>query len=179
MAPAFNCTKGLRGLGMTPSAGLPHNGVCWTISTMMFFYMVYPWLAPRLQRVTNTRRLKNIMYALNWGLMQAGITAVFLLNLAGVGVSVDNGNWLARAFPPFRLPVFVMGCLAAKERVERHEEPPRAGCLNFGGACTMPTGIGVWYLVMMCAFQIMQRFGVMGGGERLYQPPQPTAEKRD
>ena len=28
----------------------PMNGVTWTISTLAFFYFVFPFLAPRLQR---------------------------------------------------------------------------------------------------------------------------------
>ena len=32
--------------------GMPANGVCWTITTMSFFYWTFPWLLPPMQRLT-------------------------------------------------------------------------------------------------------------------------------
>jgi hypothetical protein len=36
--------------------GMPPNGVTWTITTMTFFYAVFPWMLPRMQALTPAQR---------------------------------------------------------------------------------------------------------------------------
>eukprot|EP01050_Picozoa_sp_SAG11_P007781 SAG11_NODE_659_length_7895_cov_18.189969_9_plen_174_part_00 len=36
--------------------GAPPNGVCWTISTMLFFYLVFPYILPFMQRMSTDSR---------------------------------------------------------------------------------------------------------------------------
>ena len=41
--------------------GPPPNGVCWTISTMSFFYWVFPYALPRMQRMSTAKRSEWIV----------------------------------------------------------------------------------------------------------------------
>jgi len=91
---------------------LPANVVTWTVQTMAFFYFCFPSILLWLRSV---KRRALAMQLLFWW---QGFTfmAVLLIGMYWVG----NGNWAywsARAWPLSRLPVFVMGCLAAVERM--------------------------------------------------------------
>jgi peptidoglycan/LPS O-acetylase OafA/YrhL len=44
--------------------GPPPNPVCWTITTMSFFYWVFPCALPRMQRMSTQQRSKWIVYAI-------------------------------------------------------------------------------------------------------------------
>ena len=89
----------------------PPNGVCWTISTMMFFYVVFPYILPRIQQWSKEKQKAWIggFYGVQI------VTWVFIGGLFSL-VSQDLGYWMARAWPPSRLPVFLMGVLAALHR---------------------------------------------------------------
>lgn len=111
MRPIFWSTGAVTGVSCTQSWLLPPgapNLELWTISTMLFFYMAFPSIAPRLQRVQRPymRSLAMLMYGVQVILMPT-ICAAFLPLL------LTNAFWFARSWPPFRLPVFVMGCCAA------------------------------------------------------------------
>ena len=86
----------------------PFNGVTWSTSTMFWFYVAFPWLMPRLQRV-RPEALRGLMLSM-YCLQAAGMAAAY--SLGG-----EQSIALARMFPPLRLPVFVMGCCAALERL--------------------------------------------------------------
>jgi peptidoglycan/LPS O-acetylase OafA/YrhL len=84
----------------------PFNGVTWSSSTMFWFYVAFPFILPRLQRA-QPEALRGLMLSM-YGLQAALTIAAFAL----------TGQYsFARMFPPFRLPVFVMGCCAALERL--------------------------------------------------------------
>jgi peptidoglycan/LPS O-acetylase OafA/YrhL len=87
---------------------LPLNGVLWTVSTMFFFYLCYPCLIPRLQKLKSADECRTLAFRMYW--LQILICVVVLILFSGV----DGGlaYWMWRAFPPNRLPVFVMGCCA-------------------------------------------------------------------
>lgn len=120
--------------------GFPPNGVTWTISTMMFFYVIFPYILPRMQRMEPKVQLERIgqLYVLQF--------VLFLALDWGIGElegEAGSGYWYGRAHPISRLPVFVMGCLAALHRNrELHARPGDelgqeswAGCFCGCGLC--------------------------------------------
>ena len=104
------------------------NSSAWTISTLLFFYAVFPWLLPGLQRVRPAnlaRRIVQLFYVQ----MAVYPLVILVLVLAGGRLRSQAGchdgdgastswwaytilYWTATANGPSRLPVFVMGCLA-------------------------------------------------------------------
>jgi peptidoglycan/LPS O-acetylase OafA/YrhL len=82
-------------------------GPAWTISTLAFFYLVFPWLLRWHQNQTN-RRLNRWITIL--AVLQA---AVFF----GLGFAIEPVDplwafWASHAWPISRLPVFDMGLVA-------------------------------------------------------------------
>lgn len=81
---------------------LTFNAPLWSLSTLFFFYLVYPWVAPRLMAV------KHIKLA---------ITVVCLISLLPPLYVIYHAYWgipwtgLLQRFPPFRVPEFVCGIL--------------------------------------------------------------------
>jgi hypothetical protein len=120
--------------------GMPPNGVTWTITTMSFFYWVFPYLLPSFQRMSGERRRVWIVtcFWIQAGLysvciwLWASVVPVLLFNpedpedpfgnwKAGLDYDVNGqmGYWVARSFPGSRVFVFSMGCLAGA----RHPVP--------------------------------------------------------
>ncbi|CAE7931448.1 unnamed protein product [Symbiodinium necroappetens] len=87
------------------------NGLTWTISTMLFFYLCFPVLGPAVQRVPleGLRALAWTMYALQGLLMMLGYT-------------FDTPGYWIRMWPPVRLPIFVMGICAGLSRVRGEQQ---------------------------------------------------------
>jgi peptidoglycan/LPS O-acetylase OafA/YrhL len=82
-------------------------GPAWTISTLAFFYLVFPWLLRWHQNQTD-RRLNQWIKIL--AVLQA---AVFF----GLGFAIEPADhwlafWASHAWPISRLPVFDMGLVA-------------------------------------------------------------------
>lgn len=95
-------------LGTSYVGFFPLNGAAWTISTMFFFYLVYPAIAPRMHRVPSTREEP---------------LAIFLYVVQGtVLMCLMAVNYWFRASPFLRLPVFVIGCACAVECFRRVKE---------------------------------------------------------
>ena len=88
----------------------PLNGVLWSISTMIFFYLCFPCLLVRLQRIIKVIDYYYItrkMYCI-----QIFIFIIFLVFYLLQLPSLSDFYHLWRQFPPSRLPLFVMGmCL--------------------------------------------------------------------
>jgi len=89
----------------------PLNGVLWSISTMVFFYLCFPCLLVRLQRMTKVIDYYYItrkMYCI-----QILIFIIFLIFIEILKLpTLSNFYQTWRFFPPSRLPLFVMGmCL--------------------------------------------------------------------
>jgi hypothetical protein len=116
--------------------GPPPNPVCWTITTMSFFYWVFPCALPRMQRMTTQERSKWIvifywLQAVTYGAGFAWAATVPVLQLEPRNLTdtprfyfdtnEGNGYWIGRAWPVTRVMVFFMGCLAALNRLEVHE----------------------------------------------------------
>ena len=89
------------------------NPLTWTISTMFFFYLMFPALAPRLQRLS-----PSSLPLLNW--------CMYILQfcLMAIGFSTLPEEWAywVRMQPLVRLPVFVMGICCGLMRVHLEQE---------------------------------------------------------
>jgi peptidoglycan/LPS O-acetylase OafA/YrhL len=82
-------------------------GPAWTISTLTFFYLVFPWLLRWHQNQTDR--------ALNrWIAILAVVQAVVFFALSFIIGPVDSwwASWASHAWPISRLPVFEMGLVA-------------------------------------------------------------------
>jgi peptidoglycan/LPS O-acetylase OafA/YrhL len=131
---------------------LPLNAVTWTITTMIFFYMVFPCLLPRLKRLQNYESCLAIMYWVQFSLwivcpiVHWICIAPFVCDHApaqagepweGCPHGFDqSGYWFARAFPLSRLPVFVAGCVAALHRIRDDTGGSKASAAH--GLPTLP-----------------------------------------
>eukprot|EP00428_Durinskia_dybowskii_P066009 CAMPEP_0170365814 /NCGR_PEP_ID=MMETSP0117_2-20130122/6098_1 /TAXON_ID=400756 /ORGANISM="Durinskia baltica, Strain CSIRO CS-38" /LENGTH=479 /DNA_ID=CAMNT_0010620387 /DNA_START=2244 /DNA_END=3684 /DNA_ORIENTATION=+ len=92
----------------------PINYPLWTISTMSFFYICYPCLIVRLQKIDTIADLRNL--ALRMYYIQFAVAVLFMLFFL---VVLDSTAWytLWRMFPINRLPVFIMGMCIGLMRV--------------------------------------------------------------
>ncbi|CAK8992543.1 unnamed protein product [Durusdinium trenchii] len=143
-------------LGLTSwSLRLPlGNELTWTISTMCFFYLCFPALAPRLQRLQprTLPKLAWTMYLLQIFLMMGAFALAF-----SQGMGLFGSYWL-RMTPPLRLPVFVMGLCAGLIRIQRQQAAMKDSDLDLtpisrserpevlDGACCEEPCIGPWSL---------------------------------
>ena len=82
----------------------------WTVSTMLFFYACFPFLAPALQKL-QLRHLRPVAWAM-YVLQAVAMCSAAPLTLSHLG---HSGYWI-RMFPPARLPVFIMGVCAGFAR---------------------------------------------------------------
>ena len=93
----------------------PPAGHLWTISTMTFFYLMFPLLHHRIRRV-KPRSLRSLSIAL-----YASQLLIQPFASAGGGFL---GYWWGRMWPLFRLPCFVMGMCAARPPPRPCPAPP-------------------------------------------------------
>lgn len=107
------------------AGGSPPNGATWTVSTLMFFYMCFPALAPRLQRV-HPSRLR--CYGVGMFFLQAALLGlpISIPILGGTPEAALGVGQPIRAFPPSRLPVFIMGICRACSACMRSRRARRA-----------------------------------------------------
>ena len=145
-------------LGITswsPVPYLPLNEVTWLVSTLMAFYVLFPFLAPRVQRsvLPGQERVAAIcLYLLSasWP-----VVLVFLgtfLSSMNESWGGEGSIWIARMWPPCRLPVFVMGMLAAKMQVVSEEDV----AVVMGGTPVLKTGASAF----MCDTPVFKVLGV-------------------
>eukprot|EP01045_Picozoa_sp_COSAG04_P019121 COSAG04_NODE_1826_length_5485_cov_2.733569_8_plen_650_part_00 len=120
---------------------MPPNAVAWTISTLGFFYLVFPCILPRIKRLHPHYRFMSQMYWAQvgtWfcfgGVFSFWLPVVMCDCVAEWGEEPPGATgcpagwfpggswyWAARAFPLSRLPLFVAGSLAALHRMA---DPP-------------------------------------------------------
>ena len=98
----------------------PLNGVLWSISTMVFFYLCFPCLLVRLQRMTKVidyYYLTRKMYCIQILIFIIFLIFIEILKLPTLSdilklPTLSDFYQAWRFFPPSRLPLFVMGmCL--------------------------------------------------------------------
>lgn len=92
------------------------NGPSWFVSTITFFYWIFPSLFPRLQRI---RDKEWWIMAMAW----CRVLTCLLLNTLSTltegstfQIVLSASHW--RWWPPMALPVFIMGVLAGLRRKE-------------------------------------------------------------
>ena len=111
-----------------PGMMMPMVAPGWAISTLWFFYIVFPFLLPRLQQHSDNACSKNIV-ALSW--MQLFLTVALGVVFQFIRIPVFFplepfrggywGYWVSMGWGVSRLPVFLMGVVAGLRRL-RHEE---------------------------------------------------------
>ena len=127
----------------------PPAGHLWTISTMTFFYLLFPTIATHLNRV-HPKQVRTFAWAL-YGI-QLGL---FVFMLFGAGsIFGELGYWFARAWPPIRLPTFVMGMLAARQAELEAKDPALSqncvfGRTSRGGPHYATALLLVWLLIVV------------------------------
>jgi peptidoglycan/LPS O-acetylase OafA/YrhL len=112
------------------------NGVTWSLSVEMFFYLIFP------AAIILVRRLPGRGLAVT-----AAVTLLVMLlppliiSLAGLGISASLYYWLFFVFPPYRFGEFLLGMLLARAMVLGYRIPrPAAGCV----AATAGIAVVAW-----------------------------------
>ena len=108
----------------------PTNGVTWTIQTMFVFYIIFPYVIPYLATLRN--RVKNLSLAVE---QLYYLQMIIYIVLAFIGSAVLDDfqftYWAARAYPPGRIPVFMMGCvLALRSMYGNDNDSQRLCCIK-------------------------------------------------
>ena len=94
---------------------VPLNGPSWFVSTMWFFYWIFPSLLPKLQKHSVHKKQKWIA-VLCWIQFIGGGLLVAILIFSVPFAAFHVGTF----WPPSRLPVFIMGVFAGLLRNEGH-----------------------------------------------------------
>ena len=93
-----------------PLSRRPFMETAWTINTLFFFYLMFPILLSRLQK-------------LNYNTMARCIVLLHLMQLLCIlpMIWIPESYWIITSNPLLRLPVFTMGMLAGLQNL-RHEQ---------------------------------------------------------
>merc|ERR1719471_1207909 len=113
-----------------PWVPLPISGVTWTVQTMAFFYVMFPWILRFVQRVK---------HYYSWMVWLYIFQAVSFMAISIAGTYANNfgiGYWVARSWPPSRVTVFVMGCLAGVKRVRDNQSSAQVDRRHWGRVAT-------------------------------------------
>lgn len=88
------------------------NGVTWSLSAEMFFYLVFPFA------IVGLRRLRGRGLAVTAG-VTLGLMALLPLIVAQAGVNTHSNlyYWLFFVFPPYRFGEFLLGMVLARAMV--------------------------------------------------------------
>ena len=97
---------------ITPSWNPPG----WSLSTEMFFYLSFPFIAPVIFRLDKTK----LLFIVSWILP----ALIYLLLWKGAGMDVEEGQLATfwRSFPLLRLTDFIAGICLGKWFAERNSE---------------------------------------------------------
>ncbi|MGD8931971.1 MAG: acyltransferase, partial [Chromatiales bacterium] len=137
-------------------------GPAWTVSTLVFFYLVFPWLLRWHQNQTD-RSLNR------WIRILAVVQAVVFFALSFLVDVVDSwwAFWASHAWPLSRLPVFDMG-LVAGLLILRQGRPDRDTAVSVMGVSTDQKNRWArrvdWYAGTFAVFMIgLSTLQVVGG----------------
>lgn len=86
-------------------AGIPLDGPGWTIATLYFFWLCFPWLLKHYMQKSDDELLTSIVRCFFTQLLIIVILFPLLLIIGYESLAF----WVPTAFPPCRLPVFIMG----------------------------------------------------------------------
>jgi len=107
---------------LTSWVGLaPFNYPLWTVSTILFYYMCFPYMLQYIGKVRNRQQFSIIMYvaSIAAAIILYGIYLVILsIPIAIPLADVTDPFFFARSFPLGRLPLFAMGMAIAFERLQ-------------------------------------------------------------
>lgn len=84
--------------------GTPFDGPEWTISTLIFFWICFPWLIRYYEQKSDEELLVSIFRCF-WLQLWMGV----ILFVVGLFLIPPVAFWLATAWPISRLPVFIAG----------------------------------------------------------------------
>jgi peptidoglycan/LPS O-acetylase OafA/YrhL len=106
------------------------NGVTWSLSVEMFFYLVFPFAIVALRRLRG--RGLAVTAAVTLGLMAA---LPLIVAQAGVDTHSNLYYWLFFVFPPYRFGEFLLGMLLARAMVLglRIPDPARTALVAAAG----------------------------------------------
>ena len=85
--------------------GIPLDGPGWTIATLYFFWICFPWLLKHYQ-IKSDEELLNSIVRCYWIQLFIIVILYPVFLIFGLG---SLAFWVPTAFPPCRLPVFIMG----------------------------------------------------------------------
>ena len=156
-------------LGVTSWAPLfqfPLNGVTWTISTLMAFYVLFPFLAPRLQRSVMPGQER--VAAICMFLLSAFWSTILGMMFGPVPGLEHLFYWFPRGFPLCRLPVFIMGMLAAKMLIGEKQAAVVASC---GSPAFKVLGVTTADTLLAIYLTLIPVFGSGMGGAALPLDP--------
>jgi peptidoglycan/LPS O-acetylase OafA/YrhL len=89
-----------------PSVLYVGNSVGWSLSCEAFFYLLFPFILPRLMRLTARRQVQGLVVALAIAVL---FPAFFRPGINSTGVAA----WATYAFPVYRISEFIAGMLIA------------------------------------------------------------------
>nr|WP_297456931.1 acyltransferase [uncultured Halomonas sp.] len=119
---------------------LTFNPVTWSISTLFFFYLTFPWIAPRLSRIKSQRRalvLTNLIYLI------PPIMVIATTDFATPETGILHRN------PLIRLPEFIAGILLCALYTQRRQLGLRLKpgmCLAMLAFIVLSLIVGAWLL---------------------------------
>jgi peptidoglycan/LPS O-acetylase OafA/YrhL len=101
------------------------NGVTWSLSVEMFFYLLFPAAIVLVRRLGGRGVVVTAAVAL-----AALLIPPLVISLAGLGVSASVYYWLFFVFPPYRFGEFLLGMLLARTLVLGYRVPkPALACV--------------------------------------------------
>lgn len=105
----------------------PLVGPMWQISSLFFCYLAFPFVLPLLQKV------QGKIQALAWAQVMFVVAALgYFLIIGYAPGEYDQAYDLARMFPVFRLPVFLIGSFYLLAR-KNYDEPPMGSSFVLDG----------------------------------------------
>ena len=106
---------------------MPYAKASWTITTLILFYLLFPWLLPILQGLS-TRSLSFLTVCLFYG-----HTSHYIVNYDSEGFN----EWLLRAHPVNNLGVFLLGMASGVVRTRGEDTNLGQHLLNCILPCTV------------------------------------------
>jgi peptidoglycan/LPS O-acetylase OafA/YrhL len=107
------------------------NAVCWTLSVEAFFYLTFPWIQPRLQRLART-----FLFAA--GAVSVAICIAFNTTLRTLGAPLYPGPFHLIPLPVIHMPEFLVGVCFGNFFLHRPLQPTGAsrlpGAITYAGA---------------------------------------------
>jgi peptidoglycan/LPS O-acetylase OafA/YrhL len=110
-----------------------YDGPAWTVSTLAFFWVVFPYLLPPLQRLSAETQVQTIAWMF-WGHAVIVTLALIVLSIWFGGLAF----FTATMNPVLQLPVFVMGVLGGLLRLRVAKDPDAAAAVPWPSLAPLP-----------------------------------------